>query len=209
MPGLTLHTGPQGKYYYFLDKIIELLQQRADSFIYLLPVNRAVRYLTKKLVTKTTDHILIDPHLFTFNSLTRYIYQFVSRPRKIIPRTMRLILINQILREQGLDLTYFKNQFPTNSGLINHIDQMLDEFCEFGYQPKDFAQPPSTCREKYKDFGRILSSLHNKYNDQLLDERGVIVRVCAGPGSKSVPADFPRRSIYLRQRLWNLYTPDD
>jgi ATP-dependent helicase/DNAse subunit B len=206
MPGLILHTGAQGRYYYFIDRINKLLAGQSDSFIYILPVNRAVRYLGKKLVLNSAGHILIEPQIFTFNSLTRHLYQFLEKPEKIIPRSMRLILISQILQELGPELAYFKNQLPVNSGIANRIDQMLDEFCEFGYQPSDFTQPPPTCQDKYKDFGRILSSLHNKYNDQLLDERGVLGRAVQYLDQKIFRKIFPDVQ-YIFISGYGIYTP--
>jgi ATP-dependent helicase/DNAse subunit B len=206
MPELILHTGPQGRYYYFIDQINKLLPEQSNSFLYLLPVNRAVRYLIKKLVSNTTGSILIEPYIFTFNSLTRHIYQYLPRPRKVIPREMRLVLINRILEEQGMALSYFKYPVPALNGFINRIDQMLDEFCEFGYRPGDFSQPPPTCHDKYKDFGQILSFLHGKYKDQLLDERGVITEVVQALDYNLFNQIFPAvKYIYING--YGIYTP--
>ena len=204
--GLILHTGAQRHYYYFLDKIIDHIQQQPDSFIYLLPVNRAVRHLKKKLVRQAPNQVLIEPAIFTFNSLIQHGYPFLPSSRKVIPRAMRMILIDQILKEQGPELGYFRDPLPANTGFINRIDQMLDEFCEFGYQPKDFTQPPSTCEEKYKDFGRILAILHHKYGDQLLDEGGLISEVIQGLDEPVFRQIFPGvQNIYISG--YGIYTP--
>jgi ATP-dependent helicase/nuclease subunit B len=203
MPGLTLHIGPQKEYYYFLDKIIA---HQPDSFLYLLPVNRAVRYINKQLVSRAVNQALIEPYIFTFDSLTRYIYPFLPYPRKIIPRSMRLVLINQVLQEQGKDLLYFKHPEQTRIGFIDRVDRMLDEFGEFGYQPGDFKQPPPTCQDKYKDFGKIFAFLHHKYNDQLLDERGVIAEVVRSLDFNLFREIFPPvKFIYING--YGIYTP--
>jgi len=206
MTGLILYIGPQKDYYYFYHQIEQHIQQQPDSFLYLLPVNRAVRYINKQLISKSPNQTLIEPYIFTFDTLTQYIYQFLPHPRKIIPRSMRLILINQVLQEQGMELAYFRESSRMHIGFIDRIDRMLDEFGEFGYRPEDFTEPPPTCQEKYIDFGKIFTFLHHKYKDQLLDERGVTAKVVKGLDQKLFQKVFPNvRYMYING--YGIYTP--
>ena len=104
MGKLILHTGPSDRYYFFKDKILtHIKSDQPDSFLYLLPVNRAVRNFKKQVTYNSPTGILIDPNVYTYSSMMSYIYSNLPSQRKIISNTMRLVLLNQILREKKIN----------------------------------------------------------------------------------------------------------
>ena len=111
MGKLTLHTGSTGSYYYFRDKILkDLATNNEPFFLYILPVNRAVRYLKKQLVTGIESKALLDPPVFTFRSFIRDLYDHFPEKKKIISPSMRLLLLQHILRTGDNQLDYFPDQ---------------------------------------------------------------------------------------------------
>ena len=111
MGKLTLHTGATGSYYYFRDKIFEDLATNTEPFfLYLLPVNRAVRYLKKQLVTGVQNKAILDPPVFTFRSFIRDLYDQFPEKKKIISPSMRLLLLQHILSTRDKQLEYFPDQ---------------------------------------------------------------------------------------------------
>ena len=207
MGKLILHTGPNDSYYFFNERILEHLKSnQPEIFLYLLPVNRAVRYFKKQLTYDSPSGILIDPNIYTFASLMLHMYKKLPQQKKLISNTMRLVLVNFILNEKKRELEYFNFFRSPESGLVNKIDKMLAEFCEFGYRPKDFAFGPITAQEKYHDFARILTSLHRLFNNQLIDESNMILEVVDNLNERIFRETFPHvKRIYING--YGIYTP--
>ena len=99
MPNLLVHTGPLKSYYYFEDEIIQSIQNKQQKFLAILPVNRAVRILKRKLIDASPDQTLMEPHIFTFDELLLRIYRMLPQARRIITNEMLLLLVENILGE--------------------------------------------------------------------------------------------------------------
>ena len=204
MGKFTLYIGPAGPYYYFEKQIRR--QSIPDTYIYILPVNRAVRYLKKRLIVKSPKGVLIDPPIFTFNTLLRHIYNSSPDRNKIVNNTMRLIFLREVLNKNMDNLSLLHNNRISDKGVLKKIDQMLIEFCQFGYNPTDFNTPPLSSGEVYYDFGRILSGLYQSYERQLLDETALILDVIKNLNKNSFHRLFPdTQVIYLNG--YGIFTP--
>ncbi|MCK5342516.1 MAG: hypothetical protein KAR20_03880, partial [Candidatus Heimdallarchaeota archaeon] len=172
---LRLHIGPRGSYYYFKDKIIgHLSSGKKETFLYFLPVNRALRYFKKDLVLTTDCKAVIDPPVYTFRSFFQHLYKYFPQKKRIISQPMRLLLIDHILRENQAQLRYFNAQQMLGNGLVMKADQMVEEFCQFGYRTDDFIEPPPAAESKFTDFGFLITELYRIYGDQLIDESSLI-----------------------------------
>jgi len=201
MGKLTLHTGVAGSYYFFEE---QLKNQDVNKFIYLLPVSRAVRYVKKKLVTNSKNKTLSDPFIFTFNEILQHLYHFFPQSKKIITATIRLILLEQVLRKSELE--YFKTDRITGNALIKRIDKMISEFCQFGYRPQDFINPPVSASEKYFDFAKVLSHLFSNYSEKLIDENVLIREITESLDESTFRKVFPDvNKIYING--YGIYTP--
>jgi len=85
MANLRLHIGPQGSYYYFKDKIFRhLASGEDDAYLYFMPVNRAVRYFKKELLSTGKKNAILDPLIFIFLSFIQKIYYLFPQKKKVI-----------------------------------------------------------------------------------------------------------------------------
>ncbi len=167
MGKLTLHTGPAGPYYFFQDKIRDHILNDQTAYLYLLPVNRAVRYLKKSLARDIAPKTLADPKIFTFDGLFRYLYQRMPDRRIVAGKATRLILLDHLMQEHQGDLEYFRSG---RGRFITKIDRMLAELLEFGIRDQAKIQPPDSCAYKFKDFQRIIALLFERYGGTMIDE---------------------------------------
>jgi len=172
---LTLYTGSRGSYYYFKDKILDHLSVNDfDSFLYLLPVNRSVRYLKKKLVAETAHKSLLEPNVFSFRSFIRDLYNHFPEKKKIISPSMRLLLLQHILNKREHDLNYFQSPGHFGNGLVLKADKMVEEFFQFGFRPNDLSNPPSTAVAKFSDFSFLIKTLFDIYQNNIADESSLL-----------------------------------
>jgi len=178
MGKLVLHTGSKGSYYFFKDKILEdLATNNEPFFLYLLPVNRAVRYLKKQLVTGLEHKAILDPPVFTFRSFIKNLYDHFPEKKKIISPQMRLLLLQHILNTHDKHLDYFPDQGIIGNGLVLKAERMVEEFFQFGFRPEDFEKPPSTADKKFSDFSFLINEIFNLYQDKLTDESSLMAEV--------------------------------
>lgn len=207
MGRLKLYIGPHGSYYYFKNQIIDLLSNdEGESFIYLLPVNRAVRYLKKDLVRHSSTHNHLDPAIFTFRSLIQFLYRNVRYRKRIITQPMRLMLLENIFRTEAGNLRYFPSGSGLDKGLVLKADQMVEEFYQFGYKAGHFTEPPPSAVNKYHDFGFLLSELDNIYSDQLVDESSLAGGIISHLDQDLFRRVFPRvDKVYISG--FGIYSP--
>ncbi len=178
MGNLKLHTGAQGSYYYFKDKIFGHLDSgEDDAYLYFMPVNRAVRYFKKELLSAGKKNAILDPPIFTFLSFIQKIYHFFPQKKKVISPSMRLLLLENILNTDREHLNYFRDQGSLSDGMILKADRMVEEFFQFGFRPHNFREPPPTAEPKFSDFEFFIRALYKIYGEQLIDESSLIVEV--------------------------------
>jgi len=175
MGSLTLYIGSRGSYYHFKDKALEhVSRNNAESFLYLLPVNRSVRYLKKKLAAETKQKSILNPQVHTFRTFIRDLYRHFPEKKKIISPSIRLLFLQYILNNRENQLQYFQSHGAFGHGLILKSDQMLEEFFQFGFRPGDFNEPPLTAENKFNDFSFLINSLFDIYQNNLIDESSLI-----------------------------------
>ena len=206
MGQFILYIGPSGPYYYFENKILKEFHDSAHKYIYILPINRAVRYLKKHCISNSPSGAMMDPPVFTFHTLIRHFYKFTNRKKKIVSDTTRLILLKEALKIYQDEFIFFSDQRLTDKGLIRKIDQMLIEFCQFGYHPSDFDSPPHASEDVYFDFGRILSQLYQIYADELLDETSLVLEVIKDLDQEWFHRIFPHTTTILLNG-YGIFTP--
>ena len=207
MSKITLFTGPAGSYYYFKDKILEHIRSGdSDAYIYILPVNRAVRHFKKQLVIHSDSRALIDPPVFTFPALMRVIYDHFRDKKKIIPAALRLLHLQHVLEKHGDRLEYLDFKTYSAPGLISRIDKMLSELSQFGYRPGNFGPPPHTAECRYRDLEKLLNWLYESYNDEYIDETMIPAEVAGQLDDDAIQNVFPGlKNIYING--YGIYTP--
>ena len=207
MGKLTLHIGPRGSYYYFKDKVKEdLALNDQNSFLYLLPVNRAVRYLKKQLVSEIEKKAILDPPVFTFRSFLLDLYNHFQEKRKIISPGMRLLILQHILNKNDTPLNYFPGHGTTGNGLVLKAERMVEEFFQFGFGPDDFKEPPPSAEKKFSDFAFLINEIFNLYQDKLTDDSSLIGEVLTLTDGKIIKGYYPAlKKVYISG--FGVYSP--
>ncbi len=135
MPCLNLITGTTANYFFFQEKILQHYKSgNPDSYIYLLPVNRAARYFKQHLYSKVEEKGIADPQVFTFNSLIQKIFKEIFPSTKIINKTIRVLLLQDILNSTKSELNFTNNNVELSRSLVRKIDLVINELKEFGYE---------------------------------------------------------------------------
>ncbi len=207
MGNITLFTEPSGAYYFFSEEILAKIASNQDEeYLYILPVNRAVRYFKKYLIQHSGRNALIDPPIYTFNTLSRYLYSKLPNIRQIIPPALRLIYISQLLEKYPHEFEYLKLKKSSPTGLVSKTAQMLAEMAQFGIRPGNFASPPVSAETKYQDLTKLMMRLFDVYGDNYIDESLLMSEVAAGLNADLLNSIFPQlKTIYING--YGIYTP--
>jgi ATP-dependent helicase/nuclease subunit B len=207
MANLNLYIGAVGPYYYFKKNIIEYFEiDDPNGFIYLLPVNRSVRYLKKQLLVSLPGSVLVDTQIFTYSSLIQHIFSRLPYTKKVMPTHLRVIFLEHLLTENLTNFQFFGSQFPFKKGLINKINQMLTEFGQFGYAPEKFIDPPEYASEKYADFSLILGKLYELYDQRLIDDVAIASEVLSALDEATFRKIFPKVN-HIFMNGYGIYPP--
>lgn len=170
MNRFLLHIGPAANYYYFRNNILKRHNKKeSDSYIYILPVNRAVRRFKKDLVLECNG-ALIDPFVFTFDEILRLCHRKLNSQVKIITQVQRRILLTEFLRDNAASFIYLKNERITDEGFIRHVEHMLLNLARFGYTAKKLGELKGDTSGKIHDFTYLLSGMEEQLGSFLSDE---------------------------------------
>jgi ATP-dependent helicase/DNAse subunit B len=210
MPDLKLITGTATDYYFFKEKVLQHYQTgKPDSFIYLLPVNRAVRYFKKQLFSEIESKGIIDPQVFTFNSLIQKIYRALYPNTKIINSTIRLLILNDVLSSLKTEIKITNQNSDLSRSIIRKIDSVINELKEFGYETKNHDKRKLQSILNLSDFDFIISQLNDYYNNrkfELIDESALLAKTMAELNSALFRKLFPKvEKIYING--YGIYTP--
>ena len=207
MGNVTLFTEPSGAYYFFTEDILSHIDaNQDDEYLYILPVNRAVRYFKKHLLNHCGRPAIIDPPVYTFTTFVRYIFSKTPCAKQIIPASLRLIYINYLLEKHQEEFQYLKYNKSSASGLVSKTAQMLSEMSQFGIRPGNFTEPPVSAKAKYQDLTKLLILLYDLYGEDCIDESMLFSEVASGLDTELVGKLFPGlKKIYING--YGIYTP--
>jgi len=210
MSYLKLILNTASNYYYFKKEILQHYKEgKPESFIYLLPVNRAVRYFKQQLFAEVESKGIIDPNIFTFNSLIQTFFRNIYPSTKIINNTIRILILNDVLSSLQSSLNFTNKKTGLSKSLIRKIDKVINELKEFGY---DLAGEKSNELDKIikiPDFNLILGKIDDFYNNDqfpLIDESGLLGRTVSELNQELFKKLFPKvEKIYING--YGIYTP--
>jgi len=210
MTELKLITGTSANYYYFKEKILQHYKQgKPESFIYLLPVNRAVRYFKQQLFTEVESKGLVDPQIFTFNSLIQKIFREINPNTKIINSTIRISILNEVLASSKNDLKFTTKNTDLSRSIIRKIDTVINELKEFGYDSNSQDKSKLQSILKLSDFDFLINKLNDFYNNSqysLIDESALLGQTVEELNSETFQNLFPNVEIvYING--YGIYTP--
>jgi len=168
---LIIECGPAGPYYHFEENIRKQRHTETPDWLYILPVNRAVRLFKRRLLDTLPCAALPDPPVFTFDNLLRSIYGFLPQARRIVPAASMPFLIEETLRLQSPDFQFFPTETAAQPGLVRKISALIDELHRFGYDSAHFAENGrrNIPEEKYNDLFAIMRQLETLFGDNYID----------------------------------------
>ena len=210
MSSLKLITGTSTKYYFFKEKILQHYgEEKPDSYIYLLPVNRAVRYFKQQLFSEVESKGVIDPQVFTFNSLVQKFFKELYPNTKIINSTIRITILNEVLASLKNELKLTNKSTDLSRSLVRKIDIVLNELKEFGYNANAKSKNEWDRITKIPDFNLILEKIYEFYNSSqfsLIDESLLLSKTVNDLNPEQFRNLFPKiENMYLNG--YGIYTP--
>ena len=174
MPPITVHCGPLASYYYFEETIIPSIREQRASFLMLLPVNRAVRSLKKRLTDAAPGQVLIDPPIYTFDDLLLLIYRRLPGAKHVIGQELLLLIIEKILNGHTRQWRYLTAGASITNGLVKKTTDMISELRRFGYDSQSFSAlslaEKKEQSDKFSDFELLLAGLDEQLGEQFIDE---------------------------------------
>jgi ATP-dependent helicase/nuclease subunit B len=210
MAGLKLATGTSANYFFFKDEILQHYSSgKPDSYIYLLPVNRAVRYFKQQLFSEAPNKGFIDPQVFTFNSLIQKTFRELYPNTKVINSTIRISILNEVLTSLKSDLKLTNKSTELSRSIIRKIDTVINELKEFGYDSISHDKNELQSILKFSDFDLIINKLNEFYNNSqfsLIDESALLGKTVAELNSELFNKLFQKvEKIYING--YGIYTP--
>lgn len=174
MQNLTIYNGPFQQYYHFKNEILEHVRTGSDNYLALLPVNRAVRLLKKKLVDSAPNTVLVDPPVFTFDQILLELYLQLPSPKKVLTADLLSLIIDELIKSQANQLNYLCRDGVVKKGLSQRIADNLLELRRFGFEATGFAEDCANTEgiseEKYKDFQFLLSVFEQQMGSNYIDQ---------------------------------------
>ncbi|MBN2423745.1 MAG: exodeoxyribonuclease V subunit gamma [Calditrichaceae bacterium] len=210
MEKLFIYSGPAGKYYYFQDKIVEMVRNGENGYLYILPVNRAVRYFKKKLIDAAPNQVLIDPPVFTFDGFLLKCFSELNPGRQVIGSDLTQLIIEEILDKHKTHYEYFKYKDKSVTGAVKKISDVLSELRRYGYDSQKWGKiDHNTLRipeEKYKDFHSLFEQFEERLSTTFIDEFFAMYLAAQQLNEKQFRRIWPdANTIYING--YDLYTP--
>ncbi len=99
MPKLKLFCSPKPDYYYFQEEIIQQVKAANNNWLAVMPVNRAVRIFSRKLVLHAPNKIISSPPVLAFDTILQNFYNQAPFSKTIISQNLMGFLIEEILKK--------------------------------------------------------------------------------------------------------------
>ncbi len=145
-------------------KRIEL--KKFNSFIYIVPTRRKVRFLTRELLELTPNKTIPQLNIFTIGDLAVKIFQEVLESWNPITTSIQYFLIKKIISESTL--TYFQTKGKyIHNGVIELIISVISRLKELGISEEDFKQQIENIETRKKPKLQDISHIYSEYQKLL------------------------------------------
>jgi ATP-dependent helicase/DNAse subunit B len=167
---LKLYNASAKDYYFFEDELSKRIRDKRSDFIALLPVNRAVRLLKRRLTDCAPLNTIIDANIFTFNEILLKIYSILSDSKRVIQSETQRLFISQILRNYKTSFHYFPVNPSIPESSVVKIADIVAELRRFGYSKDKFKDVKLESSVKQADFYLLLTHFEELLYPNLIDE---------------------------------------
>ncbi len=203
---LKLYGASGRKYYFFEDEIIKKVQNGSADYMALLPVNRAVRLLKRRLIDGAPGKTIIDANIFTFNELLLKLYNRQPVSKRVIQTETQRLFISTILKKHKDEFNFFpvKPSIPESS--VVKIADIVAELRRFGYSAERFKKIKLDASSKKNDFYLLLKYLEEMLYPSLIDEPFALFKAAANLNNTAFFNLFPLvKDVYISG--YELFTP--
>lgn len=210
MPNLKLFCGPKPDYYYFQNEIIQGVEAGSENWLAILPVNRAVPVLSRKLIDHAPNKILANPPVFTFNNFLLDLYKQASFSKTVISGDLMAFLIEEILKKVSDRFSFLPKTTTPPNRLIQKITKMIDELRRFGYSANELSAKTAEELEidpnKFDDFILILNELEKILGSRYIDSPQAMHQAAINLDKETFMRFFPGlENIFISG--YGLFTP--
>ncbi len=138
-----------------------------------MPVNRAVRLLTRKLIRTAPNKVLAAPPLFSFDNLLLDLYNQTPKSKTVISSDLMVFLIEETLKKLSDRFSFFPKTSSPPNRLVQKVTKMISELRRFGYSANELgardAEALEIEAEKFNDFVLILQELEKTMGTRYID----------------------------------------
>ncbi len=181
----------------FVEINSRLSSKEYNSFIYVVPTRRKIRYLTRELIEQTPDKTIPHLNLFTIGDLAEEIFKCKFTSFNKISDSLKYFIIKNLLTE--IQTNYFTphGKYFSN-GLIELIAAVITRLKELGISNTDFIREVDLFegynRLKLDDISKIYNGYQNYLQKLGLYEQGDIYLTINNLNSSEIENLF--RSIF-------------
>ncbi len=210
MPGITLITGAHTRYYPFENAIKEQLSAMNESWLSLLPVNRAVRHFKRRLVDAFAPRALADPPVFTFEGFALDYYRRLPRMPHVLPPDTLYFILEEILKQKTEAFSYFPSAAAGISRLVYRISDVVEELRRFGFTAEKLARhefdPALMPPARQSDLVMILQTLEERLAGHYIDQAGAVFLAVRSMTAQSFKGQYPGlQTVYING--YGIFTP--
>jgi len=210
MPNLKLFCEPKPGYYYFEKEILSRAQSSQQDWLAILPVNRAVRIFSRKLITHSAKKIVIAPAVFTFDQLLLNFYNNQQDNKTVITNDLLIFIVEEVLKKLAPRFTFLPKSATPPARLIQKISRMIMELRRFGYSANELsskdAKDLAIENNKLDDFTLILTTLEDLLGESYIDLPAARHQAALNLNQPSFEKLFPnKKNIYISG--YGLFTP--
>ncbi|MCB0281582.1 MAG: exodeoxyribonuclease V subunit gamma [Calditrichaeota bacterium] len=210
MPEIKLFCDPQPGYFYFKNEIINHVQKNEKNWLSILPVNRAVRQLSRELIAHAPNKILAAAPVYTFDGLLLRLYRELPEQKSLLGADILNLLVEEILKNNSARFSYFPASMIRQPSLLSKISAAIDELRRFGYSAADIKKQTAEELElplsKLDDFEIILQELEKILGNRFIDTPRALCEAAAKITPELIRRQWPDlQNIYISG--YGLFTP--
>lgn len=163
---MFIYNKNQVKFNPFLEIENRVISENFNSFIYIVPTRRKIRFLIRELINKTNNKTIPRLNIFTIGTFAEKLFTSHFTSYKKITEPIQFALYKKILSE--IDLKYFliKEKYISN-GIIELLIAVITRLKELGIDPESFKNNIKKFDGEEKLKLEDISKIYNTYQVHL------------------------------------------
>ncbi|KAA3614952.1 MAG: hypothetical protein D8M58_10895 [Calditrichaeota bacterium] len=210
MQNIKLFCGSNPDYYYFQNEIIKRVESGRDNWLAVLPVNRAVRIFSRKVIEYAPNQITAAAPVFAFDTILLDLYKQTPFSKTVVSKDLMGFLIEEILKKLSGQFSFLPKTTSPPNRLIQKVTKMISELRRFGYSANELdsknAEDLEIEIDKLDDFVLILHELEKTLGDRYIDNPQAMHQAALNLDQEAFKNQFPNlENIFISG--YGLFTP--